>query len=168
MRTNSDKSVRIFPVETQFQKMARREGGIPREKAIEEASARVEEIRPGFEDWLVKELEILDGIVKAAKAAKAGKAGPDWAEQANHHSRQLRDVGTTMGLVLLTFIAGLLCEILDEIAAGAECNMNSVTCHVDSLFLARQEPYRNMRPEQVPELTKGLRRIADKISTSPT
>lgn len=165
MRTNSDKSVRIFPVETQFQKMARREGGIPREKAIEEANAEVEEIKPGFEDWLAKELEILDGIVRTAKA---GGAGPDWAEQANHHSRQLRDVGTTMGFVLLTFIAGLLCEILDEITAGAECNMDSVTCHVDSLFLARQEPYRNMRPEQVPELTKGLRRIADKISTLPT
>lgn len=86
MRTNSDKSVRIFPVETQFQKLARREGGIPREKAIEEANAKVEEIKPGFEDWLAKELEILDGIVKTAKT---GEAGPDWAEQANHHSRQL-------------------------------------------------------------------------------
>jgi hypothetical protein len=165
MRGSNKVPVRIFPVETQFQKLARREGGVPRDKAIEEATAKVEEIKPGFEDWLATELESLDAVIKKAKA---GEAGSNWVELANSHSRQLRDVGTTMGFMLLTFIAGSLCEILDEITAGAEYNLDSVTCHVDSLFLARQKRYRNMRPDQVPELTRGLRRIADNISTSPT
>jgi len=165
MRGSNKVPVRIFPVETQFQKLARREGGVPREKAIEEANSKVGEIKPGFEDWLATELESLDAIVKKAKA---GEAGSNWAELANRHCRQLRDVGTTMGFMLLTFIAGSLSEVLDEITAGAEYNLDSVTCHVDSLFLARQKPYRNMRPDQVPELTKGLRRIADSITTSPT
>lgn len=165
MRTNSDKSVRVFPVETEFQKLARREGGVPREKAIEQANATVEEVKPGFEDWLAGELESLSSIVKKVQS---GEAGANWADLANRHCRQVRDVGTTMGFMLLTFIAGSLSEVLDEITGGAEYNMDSVTCHVDALFLARQKPYRNMRPEQVPELTKGLRRIADNITTSPT
>jgi hypothetical protein len=163
MRTNSDKSVRVFPVETQFQKLARREGGVPRDKAIEQANATVEEVKPDFDEWLGTELDGLNGIIKKAQA---GEAETDWAEQANRHSRQLRDVGTTMGFTLLTFIAGSLCEILDEITAGAEYKMETVTCHVDALFLARQKRYRNMRPEQVPELTRGLRRIADNIGSS--
>lgn len=164
MRTNSDKSARVFPVETQFQKLARREGGVPRDKAIQQANGEIEETKPEFEDWLATELESLNGIIKKARA---GEAGSEWVEQANRHSRHLRDVGTTMGFTLLTFIAESLCEVLDEASAGAECNLDSVTCHVDSLFLARQKPYRNMAPEQVPELIKGLRQIAN-ISGSPT
>jgi hypothetical protein len=70
--------------------------------------------------------------------------------------------------MLLTFIAESLSEVLDEITAGAEYNVDSVTCHVDSLFLATQSPYRNMQPEQVPELIRSLRRIADNITSSPT
>ena len=165
MRGTGDGSARIFPVETPFQKLARREGGIPRDKAIAEANAKVEEMKPGFESWLGKELESLNGIIRKAST---GEAGPDWPELANDHCRQLRDVGATMGFTLLTFIAGSLCEILDEVAAGAKFNMYSITCHVDSLYLARQDRYRNMRPDQVPELTSGLRRIADKITSSPT
>lgn len=49
MRGTSDSPVRMFPVETQFQKLARREGGVPRDKAIEQANANIEEIKPGFE-----------------------------------------------------------------------------------------------------------------------
>lgn len=163
MRTNDDKNVRVFEVETQFQKLARREGGVPRDKAIEQANTEVERVKPGFEDWLTAELQSLQSIVRAASA---GTPAPDWIEQANQHSRHVRDVGTTMGFMLLTFIAGSLCDVLDGIAAGAEYNMESVVCHVDSLFLARQPPYRNMRPEQVPELTEGLRQIASKISAA--
>jgi hypothetical protein len=35
------------------------------------------------------------------------------------------------------------------------------------LFLARQKPYWGLKPEQVPELTAGLRRVVDHVSTSP-
>lgn len=164
MRGTSDSPVRMFPGETQFHKLARREGGVPRDKAIEQANANIEEIKPGFEAWLGKELQSLNVIMKKVSA---GEAQPDWPELANFHCRQLRDVGTTMGLALLTFIAGSLCELLDRISAGAKYDLDSVTCHVDSLFLARQKPYRNMRPDQLPDLTSGLRQIADKV-TVPT
>ncbi len=163
-RNNDDDLVRIFPVETTFQKQARRPGGVPRDRAIKHATSRVEEVKPEFDDWLDKELNALADVVRKAQN---GEAQPGWIDVANNHTRQLRDVGTTMGSELLTYIAGSLCEILDEITAGAQCNIDSITCHLDALFLARQKPYWGMKPEQVPELTAGLRRVVSHVSTSP-
>ncbi len=155
---------RVFTVETRFQKMARRPGGIPREQALEEAAAKIEEIKPGFDDWLNEELQALADVINNAKA---GTPAPDWIELANTHCYQVRDAGTTMHSELLTFIAGSLCEVLDAITAGAECNMESIICHLDALFLARQQRYRDMKPDQVPELISGLRRVVEVVSTLP-
>jgi hypothetical protein len=159
-----DRRARIFPVETRFQTLARRPGGLPRNKAIERAEAEVKTMEPGFDDWLTATLQAL---VDAVNLAKDGGATADWVEAANFHSRQLRDVGGTMDLELVTFAANSLCDILDAIGAGAEVHMDSIQCHVDALFLARQKAYRGLKPEQVPELTGGLRRVADQISISP-
>ncbi|MFN3656048.1 MAG: hypothetical protein ACK4UO_02190 [Pseudolabrys sp.] len=163
--STENREARVFAVETRFQKLARQPGGIPRDKALENAQSKVEEIKPGFEDWAGTRLQELAEVVKQAEA---GTAPDDWIETANLHSRYLRDVGTTMGFDLLTYIANSLCEVLDAVAAGAECNMESITCHLDALFLSRQQPYRKMKPEQVPELISGLRRVVDFVSTSPT
>lgn len=165
MADTPDRDVRIFPFETRFQKLARRSGGISRDKAIEAAQSKVEENKPGFEDWVAAELNALAAEIRRAQA---GTGGQDWIEIANKHSRQLRDVGTTMGFELLTFIANSLCEVLDAVAAGAECNMESITCHLDALFLSQQRRYRNMKPDQVPELTSGLRRVVNFVNTSPS
>jgi hypothetical protein len=32
-------------------------------------------------------------------------------------------------------------------------------CHVDALLLGRKDKFRRMKPEDVPELTDGLRRV---------
>lgn len=163
--SNKGDNVRIFPVETTFQRQARRPGGVPRDRAIKHAVERIEETKSEFDSWLDTELKALSEIVRKAQN---GEAPPDWIEVANRHTRHLRDVGTTMGSELLTYIAGSLSEILDEIAAGAKCNIDSITCHVDALFLARQKPYWGLKPEQVPELTAGLRRVVNHVSTSPS
>lgn len=167
MAEGGDKSAgeaRVFTVETRFQKLARRPGGVSREKALENAAAKIEEIKPGFDEWLNKELQSLTDVVNQARS---GTPQPDWIETASMHCRQVRDAGTTMGSELLTFIANSMSEVLDAIIAGAECNMESITCHLDALSLARQQPYRNMKPEQVPELTAGLKRVVEVVSTSP-
>ena len=164
MTKNSSQDARIFTVETRFQRLARRAGGVPRDAAIEQAQTRIEEIKAGFDDWLDQELRDLAGLVRRAQA---GNAEPDWIEVANFQSRQLRDVGTTMDFELLTFIANTLCEIFDAISEGAEYNFESIMCHVDALMLARNKPYRSFKPEQLPELTNGLLRVAECVSASP-
>jgi hypothetical protein len=164
MTKKDEPNARVFSVETRFQKLARRPGGIPREQALENAQQKIEAIRPSFDEWLNSELEPLSAAVNGAKE---GNPASDWIETANLHSAQIRDAGTTMGSELLTFIAGSLCDVLDAVTAGAECNMESITCHLDALYLARQRQFRGLKPEQVPELTRGLRRVVEVVNTTP-
>jgi len=162
MPDNISREARIFFVETRFQKMARRSGGVPRQRAIEQAQATIEEAKLGFDDWLEQELGELIGLIENAKNSTAEQ---NWADIATIKSRQLRDIGTTMGFELLTFIADSLLEIFEATPAGAECNIESIACHLDALVLVKQKSYRNLKPEQLPELTRGLRRVAECATT---
>src|SRR5437762_842205 len=119
-----------FFVDTRFQRMARRPGGVPREAALESAQSHIDQSKPDFEIWLDAELQNLAAVVRSAEA---GAAAPAWPEDVCHRSRQLRDLGTTMGFVLLTFIANNLCEILEATPAGHDCDMETITCHLDAL-----------------------------------
>jgi hypothetical protein len=164
MAESSNREARTFHVDTRFQKLARRPGGISRERAIENAQAQIEENKPDFEAWLNGELKELVAVVAKVEA---GTAEPHWVEAVSSHCRQLRDIGATIGYPLLTFIASNLCNILESPNTGVEINLGTITCHVDALQLARQARYRNMRPDQLPELTGGLRRVAEFVRVSP-
>ena len=153
---------RVFPVDTRFQQLARRTGGVPRDLAIERAQAALDAVKPTYEqDFLEREVT---GVADLVKTVEAGNEEPGWLETAAFRTRQLRDSAGSLGYELVAFIAGSLCELLDSIEAGNECNMESVVCHVDALMLARHKAYRRMRPEQVPELTKGLQRVVKHVT----
>jgi hypothetical protein len=164
MADSPDSEARIFSPKTRFQTLARRPGGVPRDKAVENAKNKIEEAKLGFDEWLDVELTEL---VRWIEHARAGGPVEDWIDAAQFHANQLRDVGTTVGFELLTFIANTLCTILDGIKAGAECNMESLICHIDSLLLIRQREYRTLRPDQVPELSRGLHQVAESVSIVP-
>jgi hypothetical protein len=164
MAEKPDQETRAFSPHTRFQAMARRPGGITRGQAIENAQAKIEDIKPGFDRWLDGELNALSNAVEGLKS---GEAKAEWIDSAQFHCNQLRDVGTTMGFELLTFVSNTLCMILDGIKAGAECNIDSIACHMDALLLVRQQPYRNLRPDQMPELVDGLHRVAESVSIVP-
>src|SRR5262245_15381547 len=161
MQNKSDRDARVFFVDTRFQQMARRPGGIPRTQALENAQSKIAENTPEFEAWLDRELQALADLISQLHGRAAQ---PGWSEAICDHCRQLRDVGATMGYQLLTFVANNLCEILEGAAADDKANIESIICHVDAIFLARQKQYRNLRPDQLPELTKGLRLVAETIS----
>ena len=164
MADNPDNEARIFSPKTRFQTLARRPGGVSRGKALDNAQNKIEEAKLGFDEWLDAEMTELIGAVDRARS---GAPVDDWIDAAQFHTNQLRDVGTTVGFELLTFIANTLSTILEGIKAGAEFNMESVTCHIDSLLLIRQKQFRHLRPDQVPELSRGLHRIAESVSIVP-
>ena len=164
MADDPNPEARIFSPKTRFQTLARRPGGVPRSQAVENAQNKIEETKLGFDEWLDGELSELTGWVERAKS---GEPVENWIEAAQFHASQLRDVGTTVGFELLTFIANTLCTILDGIKAGAECNAESLTCHIDALLLIRQKQYRHLRPDQVPELSRGLHQVAESVSIIP-
>jgi chemotaxis protein histidine kinase CheA len=146
----------IFPVDTRFQQMARRPGGVPRERALEAAQRHLDELKPDFNNWLVRELQELATSVQQVSDNPGDADALDRAQQA---CNQLRDVGSTMGYELVTFVANNFCDILDAVKAGAAYDQNVIDCHMDALTLARTDAYRSLRPEQVPEMARGLRRL---------
>jgi len=157
------REARIFDVDTNFQKKARRPGGISKQKAIERAQAEIERCRPEFVDWLGRELPALK---VAVQRAEENPGAPSMIEQASYHARQLRDVGSTMGYDLITFVADNLCDILEAVRAGAKYDKDIVHCHLDALSLVTQKPYRNLSPDQLPELSRGLRRVFEQVKGS--
>jgi hypothetical protein len=152
---------RVFPVDTRFQQMARRAGGVPRDQAIERAQMAMEDVKPAYEDFLEREVT---GLADLVKNVEAGRDEPGWLETATFRTRQLRDSAGPLGYELIAFVAASLCELLDSVEAGSDCNMESIVCHVDALMLARHKSYRGMKPEQVPELTKGLQRVVKHVT----
>jgi hypothetical protein len=164
MAEKPDNEARVFSPKTRFQTLARRPGGVPRGRALDNAQNKVEEAKLGFDEWLDAEMTELIGAIERARS---GAPVDDWIDSAQFHTNQLRDVGTTVGFELLTFISNTLSTILDGIKAGADFNMESLTCHIDSLLLIRQKQFRHLRPDQVPELSRGLHRIAESVSIIP-
>ncbi len=153
---------RIFRVETNFQQMARRPGGISRDRAIEQAETEIAGLKVEFDEWLHRELsELATALAAARDHPHDAQRLADFVER----GRQLRDATATMRFELLTFVAASLCELLESINAEAEFPLDSIVCHIDSLNLAARPDFRELRPEQVPELTKGLRRVVQHAST---
>jgi hypothetical protein len=160
MTADKHPEARTFTVESRFQKLARRPGGVSREEAIGRAQASLDDGKPSFADWLDGEIQGLTALTR--KASAGSFTDTKWVEAADAHSRQIRDVGTTMGYQLLSFVANNLCQIFEAIEGGYEYRADLVDCQVEALLLARQERYRNMRPDQVPELTAGLREVVQR------
>jgi len=150
---------REFAVETDFQKKVRRPGGVTRHQAIGRARVQIDTLRNEFTDWLREELYRLQAAIQMAEAYPANEM---LLEDAFRSSCQLRDVGTTMGYELVTFVASRLCEVLNAVRGGAGYDKDLVACHLDALQLAGQDSYKNVSPDQVPDLCNGLRRAAER------
>jgi hypothetical protein len=165
MSKNTKHEARTFFADTRFERMVGRPGGATREQAVARAQTQIDEIKSEFPKWLDLRLQELSTAIKQAEGSSFDSS---WHERAYGSSCQLRDVGATMGYELVSYIANNLCKILDVIKAGAAYDREMINCHVDALFLARTEQYRHLRPEQVPEMASGLRRVAELASIVPT
>lgn len=163
MSAKTPPNVRIFAVKTRFQELAQRPGGIPRDLAIQQAETGIEGYKADFVDWVDRELQELTRALRKVEGGQADKAQVD---EIYRRCRQLRDTGTTMGLALLTFVADNLCRVLDTVQSGAPYDAEVVDCHLDALLLAKQNAYRNIGPDQVPEMTRGLHRMLERANRS--
>ena len=155
----------IFLVDSRFQKMARRPGGVPRDRAIKRAEVALEELKPEFINWLAVRLQ---EAITAIRLVEAHSDSASCLDAAYQCCGELRDTAGTMGFELLRFVCNNLCEILDAIKAGATYHEETIECHIDALVLASKAPYSNSRPEQVPEMIDGLRRAIQRTSIVPT
>jgi chemotaxis protein histidine kinase CheA len=165
MTDDAKQEARIFPVDNRFHRMAQRPGGVPREQAVAAAQAQVDVLKPTFTVWLDQGLQELGAALTRLEENPADQA---LLALARRNCSQLRDVGTTFGYELVTFIAENLGEILDALKAGANYDKQVIDCHVDAFLLAKSDEYRHRRLEQVTEMANGLRRIVERVSISPS
>jgi hypothetical protein len=158
MPKNTNPEVRIFFANTRFEKMARRPGGVPREQALAQAQAKIDELKSGFSVWLDQELQELNAALSKVESDFSDKLS---LECAYRNCSQLRDVCAAMGYEIVTFIAKNLCKIIAGIKAGAAYDKDIIDCHINAFVLAKMDQYRDLRPEQVPEMASGLRRVVE-------
>jgi len=164
VRKQADTEANIFYADTRFERLARRSGGISRDEALERAQSAVEDLKGDFNDWI----DVQYGELSAALADIAHNPNDKSAlERAHQKSAYLRDVGGTMGYILVTFVATTLCDVLDAYIGGAPFDKNVTDCHMDAFLLARTDEYRHLHPEQVPELARGLLRVVEVASLVP-
>lgn len=165
MATKSgDNEATIFYADTRFERMARRPGGVSREEAIQRAQGAVDELKTDFGDWIDEQYSALSSTLAKIARDPSDKGA---LERAHQKSAYLRDVGGTMGFTLVTFIASTLCDVLEAYIAGAAFDKNVTDCHMDAFLLARTDEFKHMRPDQVPELAKGLLRVVEVASIVP-
>jgi hypothetical protein len=162
--TPPHRQAREFDLETRFQALARRPGGLPRDAALRAAQAHVETVKPHVAGWLDAELAALLRAVPAVGSAMADAA---WIDAAHDHTRRLAEVAGVAGFDLVAFVAGNLCAIFEAVADGGQCHDDVVACHIDALRLARQPQYRGMSPDDLAALRDGLRRVLASQSRQP-
>lgn len=160
-----DHVAREFAVETNFQKLARRPGGISREQALKQAEAEIATYKPGFEAWLNAEIEKLFALVPDIGTGQPSDLS--WIEAADIHSQRLADVAATMSYQFVSFVAANLCVIFEAIRNGAAYDEDVIACHIGALQLARQEQYRRISATDLPELSDGLRRVLNSPRLQP-
>jgi hypothetical protein len=156
MNKRPDYEAREFHVETKFQQLAKRPGGVSREQALSNAQASVASLKPGFETWLDDEIAML---LRSVPREGQDLNNKHWMDAADSHCQHLADVSATMGYEFVSYVANNLCLMFDAIRQGADYRRDVMKCHVDALLLGRKDKYRRMKPEDVPELTEGLRRV---------
>ena len=165
MSDDKQPEARIFEVETRFQRMARQPGGVSRDQALKRAQETIEELKVDFAGWLAQKLQDLE---MATRRVERHPTNLFLIEKAHQNCCQIRDVGTTMGFELVTDISNNLCDILDAMKAGLPYEKEMIDCHLDALILSSKPPYCNLRADQLPEMTSGLRQIVERCNTSPT
>lgn len=153
MTKNNISQARVFHANTPFEALARRPGGVSRDKAIENASKEIETVKPEFIFWLKQGVSKLDLAIQETWISLEDL---DRFDRAIELSITLRDVGTTLGFPLLSFITGNLCEILEAQKQGAAFRKDIIDCHRMALVLSIQDNYRKSSPEELPVLKSGL------------
>jgi hypothetical protein len=157
----SDYEAIEFRVETKFQRLAKRSGGIPRDRAIKNAEVNVSDFKTKFKTWLDEEIDALRDALPADQAAARDL---DWIDTADLHCQFVADVAATMDFEMVSFVAKNLCLIFDAVKKGAPYRHDIVMCYLNTLLLASREEHRTMKPDDMPELASGLRRVLESVA----
>ena len=148
--------------QAELEQRARLPGGISRHRALQNARNELNRLKPQLSTYITEECTSLEVALSAA-----GIPGPHQQASiraAHVASQRLHDVAEPMGFILVALIAKNLCEIF-EIASEVKIAYPRAVldCHFDALRLVQQRRYRDLRPQDLPELTGGLARAVQLV-----
>lgn len=145
---------RLVAIETRFETLARRPGGVPRSSAIAAAESNVATVATDCRRALAAKIENLemslnddlpDAVITATEPLLGGL-------------NELHDVGATVGFPSITLIAGELCKLFES--AGGRTRNAIVGCFVRSLALCLRQEYRHADRSEVRRLVANLKDLA--------
>ena len=145
-----------------LEQLVRVPGGISRSRALQNARVELNRLKPQLTNYIKDECVNLEVALSAA-----GIAGPHQEasiRNARVASERLRDVAEPMGFLLIALVAKSLCDIFEAAEeAQIEYPQAVLDCHFDALRLVQQRRYRDLRPQDLPDLTKGLLQAAQLV-----
>jgi hypothetical protein len=149
-------------VQADLEQRARMPGGISRHRALQNARSELNRLKPHLSTYITDECTNLEVALSAA-----GIPGPHQEASiraAQVASQRLHDVAEPMGFILVALIAKNLCEVF-EVASDVKIAYPRAVldCHFDALRLIQQRRYRDLRPQDLPELTSGLARAVQVV-----
>jgi hypothetical protein len=133
-------AARVFPLETRFQNMAKRPGGLSRDRAISRAEAAVTRMQSGFKAWFALRLREIGEIVSTAEYDDAA-----WAPEALRLAGQIHETAGTLGLQTTAAAAEVLCEIFSAIEARQSRADMHLRGRVEELIVACEAAWPSRR-----------------------
>lgn len=112
--------------ETRFAKLANRPGGRKRADVVRAAETRVAALEGDYIAEADRLIERLNALTMAA--------GPD-VGAVYREAAALRGLGGTFGYILVSEVAGSLCDLADRLLAAGQVDRPSMLAHVQSLTL---------------------------------
>lgn len=156
MIASSAQSFRLVTIETRFEALARRPGGVPRSSAIATAKSNIETVAPEHTRALAAKIESLEKwLDDLLPKSLVSTAGPFLDEL-----YELRDISATIGFPSVALIADALCKLLDR--AGGKSRNAIVSCFVRSLSLCMRREYRETEQPEVQRLVANLKDLTAK------
>ncbi len=156
MSSQNTTSAKIFLANTQFEKLAKRPGGVSREDAIKSAFSNIDRLKADAIFWIRQGVVRLDQAIQDTWISADDAARFDFAITL---SASLRDVGATVGFPLLTFVCNNLCEILETQKSGVKLRKDIIDVHRMALMLSAQDKYRKSNLDDLPIFKSGFEKI---------
>ena len=150
---------------SRFAVMARRPGGVSREKAVAQADQRLEKMKAKYLDWVARDLLALERCIDAVHQLEGARL--EDMETAYAKSAEIRDLGATFGFPLTTEVADRLCELIHRLRYAGAYNYDALQAHLASLQLVCTEAFKGRQAADEKPLLDGLSRVIAKYPAVP-
>jgi hypothetical protein len=144
--------------ESRFAALAGRDGGRKRADAVQAAENRVASMEGDYiaeADRLIAQLNVLSGAT-----------GPD-IEAIYRTAATLRGLGGAFGYVLVSEVAGSLCDLTERLGSAGQMDRPALLAHAQSLTLLHHRRVKGNGGDGEAQLCEGLAKLVARWPAAP-